>query len=285
MVTVSDMSSSSGPSEVRRQLLSVAITEGIDFQPRDRGVLVAGRMLTWSALDGFCGPHPADSPAGRRRICVLLRLHAWAARLPTDPDAATRAVAGAARMVAVPVDHVDHLGPGWIRRPVAGGALWCGLGIGLTRHDTMPLPPDLLVGTEIDLDACWQQAYDHAWRASTAAAQLFAADGPRSGVLGPVGELDVLGLLATDPLRHALASGDGIGMRSVAVPDRRHAWYDLTRIDPAYLPLAWSLTDPGDRGVQGPLLITRDEVTAVRPRRPADRDGGPGLTPPWVERT
>jgi hypothetical protein len=74
------------------------------------------------------------------------------------------------------------------------------------------------------------------------AAARLARDGV-SGVIRPVGGCDVLALLSSRTLRRHLAAADGSGMRSVAVPTRRRGWFDITRVDPAFVRAAWSLTD------------------------------------------
>jgi hypothetical protein len=96
------------------------------------------------------------------------------------------------------------------------------------------------------------------------AAARLGRDGPTDGVIRPVGGCDVLALLASASLRRHLAMGDSTGMRAVAVPMRRRGWYDLSRIDPAFVGAAWSATDELDRGVPRPLLVTADEVAVSR---------------------
>jgi hypothetical protein len=83
-------------------------------------------------------------------------------------------------------------------------------------------------------------------------------------VLRPVGGCDVLTLLGTRPLRAALAGGDGSGMRAVAVPTRQRGWFDLRRVDPAFVGAAWAATTEADRGLSSALLVTRDEVATAR---------------------
>jgi hypothetical protein len=97
------------------------------------------------------------------------------------------------------------------------------------------------------------------------AAARLGRDGTE-GVIRPVGGCDVLALLASPSLRRHLATGDGSGLRAVAVPMRRRGWYDLSRIDPAFVGAAWSATDEIDRGVAHPLLVTAEEVSLSPPR-------------------
>jgi hypothetical protein len=52
-------------------------------------------------------------------------------------------------------------------------------------------------------------------------------------------------------------------MRAVAVPMRSRAWFDLARIDPAFVGAATMATAEEQRGVIRPLLVTVDEVAVV----------------------
>ena len=64
-------------------------------------------------------------------------------------------------------------------------------------------------------------------------------------------------------MRTTLAA-DGSGMRAVAVPSRSRGWYDLRRVDTAYVAAVWTATEEVCRGVPRPLLVTRDEVSLPR---------------------
>ena len=48
----------------------------------------------------------------------------------------------------------------------------------------------------------------------------------------------------------------------MAVPVRDRGWFDLARIDPAYVRAAWSASEPLDRAFDTPLLVTADAVDA-----------------------
>lgn len=73
--------------------------------------------------------------------------------------------------------------------------------------------------------------------------------------------------LALPPdLRERLATGEGTGLRAVAVPTRRRGWFDLRQVDPAYVAAVWSLTGPPERGLPTPLLVARHEVVAPTAR-------------------
>ena len=95
---------------------------------------------------------------------------------------------------------------------------------------------------------------------------LWSAGEVASALDGPAqrqATLDRLRPLLTRSTRaclEVLAEGDGTGMRAVAVPDRTRGWFDLARVDPAYVALAWRLTDEHERGLPRPLLVTRDEL-------------------------
>lgn len=90
----------------------------------------------------------------------------------------------------------------------------------------------------------------------------------RTGVLRPLGRIDVPTLLLSPALRRWLARRDGTGMAAVAVPTRERGWIDLRQVDPAFARAAWTATDVLRRGFPGPLLVTRDEV--VLPSRVGD---------------
>jgi hypothetical protein len=87
----------------------------------------------------------------------------------------------------------------------------------------------------------------------------------RATEIRPVGGCDALTLLASRTLRTALAGADGTGLQTVAVPRRVRGWTDLRRVDPAFLASVWLLTDDTERGVDRPLLVTRDEVALPAP--------------------
>jgi hypothetical protein len=96
------------------------------------------------------------------------------------------------------------------------------------------------------------------------AAARLTRDGGSSGVLRPVGGVDALTLLASRAVRRHLAETDSTGMRAIACPVRARAWFDLARIDPAFVGAAWGATDEWDRGLPRPLLVTVDEVAIAR---------------------
>ena len=172
-------------------------------------------------------------------------------------------LARAARLVALPPDHVEHPGPGWALESLPGGALDLGvgvLGLGCDPDRAAALPPGIACAAEADVRPWWPQLRAHAERMGELAVARLRRDGGRDAVLRPVGGCDVLSLLASTALRTQLARGDGSGMRALAVPSRSRGWFDLRRVDPAFVVGAWTATDPRERGAPRPLLVTVDEV-------------------------
>jgi hypothetical protein len=104
--------------------------------------------------------------------------------------------------------------------------------------------------------------------------------------LRPVGDCDVVTLLASPVLRAALAGAQG-GMCACVVPMRSRGWTELRRVDPAFAVAAVAATSDEQRGFDRPLLVTADEVgQAVDGGRPAQialRDTE--SDPPWLVRT
>jgi hypothetical protein len=78
--------------------------------------------------------------------------------------------------------------------------------------------------------------------------------------LRPMGDCDVVTLLASLTLRAAMVEDVADGLRTVAVPMRNRGWLDLSRVDPAFSAAAARLTAPEERGFSRPLLVTREEV-------------------------
>lgn len=263
---------------LRRAVLAVAVLDDVDVTPGDLGVTVpaAGRagevLVGWADVRDAVRAGAPGAPAVRARVAGLLRAAAHLSGAQPDDAWAQRHV----RMLALPRDHVLHPGPAWVREQVLGGILDVGLGlVGLAAAagadaaaDTgpvVPLPPALAGRRSA---RWWPVAQAQGQRMGSLAAVRVTGSAP--GVLRPVGGCDALTLLATRPLRAALAAGDGTGLRAVAAPTRARAWYDLRHVDPAFVGAVWSATDEPDRGVPRPLLVTRDEV--VLGREPAHHD-------------
>jgi hypothetical protein len=168
---------------------------------------------------------------------------------------------------------------------VLGDALDVGIGfVGLdpSRPDVVVVPPQrLLEAAGVDPAPWWHTCVDYLHRMGRQAATRYLRD-PKAP-LRPMGDCDVVTLLAAASLRRALIADCG-GLRSAAVPMRVRGWLELTRIDPAYVLAAAALTEPEHRGFPRPLLITADEVTLSKPGgQPAQialRD--PAVDEPWL---
>ena len=258
---------------LRRCVLAVSVLADVDVVPSDLGVILPGPpavTVGWDEVAAAAGPAgagPDVTAVARRRVEELLRLHAFVAELG---DAAAGRLRSAARVVALPPGHADHLGRGWVRERLLGGALELGIGVhGLTGDPggdggrVTPLHAGVALAAGVAEARWWPHLRRHVDRMGALAAARLGRDG-LEGVIRPVGGCDVLALLASPALRRHLAAGDGSGMRAVAVPMRRRGWYDLSRVDPAFVGAAWSATDELDRGAPRPLLVTADEVALSR---------------------
>jgi hypothetical protein len=248
---------------LRQCVLAVSVLSDLDLSPSDTGVLLpgpCGAVIEWAAIRDAVGDHPPHGATARRRVESLLRLHRLAIDLGSE---AAQRFHSAARVVALPPGHSEHFGPEWVEEPLRGDALDLGIGAHglLSEPDrTIPVPRSVLTAIGITADDWWPGLREHAERMGALSAARLTRDGS-SGLIRPVGGCDVLALLSSRTLRAHLAEGDGTGMRGLAVPTRQRGWYDVTRVDPAFVRVAWSLTDDHDRGVPVPLLITADEVT------------------------
>ena len=266
---------------LRRALLAVSVLDDVDLAPADDGVvlLVPGRAavpLSADAAAAVLGPWAPGSPEGHVRLSSWLRAHRAVAASDDAPGLLHRR----ARALALPPD--GALAPaaasGWARARVLGGVLLVGLGMveERPRAAATPLWPDVAEAAGVGrhaLDALWSAAAAHAVRMGALSAGRLRRDGRERGVLRPVGGCDVLTLLATGPVRHELATGDGTGMRTVAVPDRTRGWFDARRVDAVFISAAWVATPVADRGTAAPLLVTADEVATLQPVGPAGPAG------------
>jgi hypothetical protein len=122
----------------------------------------------------------------------------------------------------------------------------------------LPVPHRLLETTGVDADAWWPNAVVYLERMGRMAAERMRRipEAP----LRPMGDCDVVTLLASLTLRVGMVADVPDGMRTVAVPMRSRGWLDLSRVDPAFSAAAARLTAPEDRGFTRPLLVTREEV-------------------------
>jgi hypothetical protein len=271
---------------------------GVFWDDRD-----AWTPVRWPELAAALAGADPESTAGRLRLRDWLRARAWAAStVPAGPQAGTeRPVDDRLVALALPVGHALHPGESWVVERVLGGVLDVGPGLlpadggrhlwslddaaGLLPADggrhlrslddapglqpsrlAAPLPPSAVPPDRLDLSGRWAALRAHL----DAMAELAVARLERRGpaVLQPIGGCDALTLLSSRRMRRAVATGDGTGLRAVAVPMRSRGWFDLARIDPAFVGAAATATAPEERGVTSPLLVTVDEVAVVR--HPAD---------------
>ncbi len=249
---------------LRLGALAVSVLYDLDLQPAGKGVVLTGPIpveVSWVQFRQALAGHNPDSDAGRERLARWLLARREIAQL-TLPELGERA-----RPVGLPRGHSRHPGPTWVREHVPGSALDLGLGIlGLdprAPNEVMVVPTDVWVAAGIDPARWWFLA-----RAYLKAMALLAARrnrlAPRDG-LRPMGDCDVVTLLASMAYRSALVAGHD-GMTTVAVPMRSRGWTDLRAIDPAFAVTAAALTAPAEQGFAGPLLVTADEVVLVATR-------------------
>jgi hypothetical protein len=250
---------------LRRLALEVAVLDAVDVEPRDDGLVLPGLTpveVSWPELQAALADLEPDAAGARHRISGFLRLR----RAVADHGAAAAGwLRATARLVALPAGHLDHLGPDWVRQHQLGGALDLGTGV-LDPDDrpgvVLPLPPGIAAAAGVEPQEWWPHLFAHAERMGRLAMTRLSRDA--ASVLRPVGGCDVLALLSSPSLRGHLATGDGSGMRSVAVPIRSRGWFDLRRVDPAFVAAAWTATPEPDRGVPRALLVTADEVALAR---------------------
>ncbi len=264
---------------LRRGVLAVSVLDDIDLVPTADGVRLelapdaAARLdpdagpdgrIPWSELESCVGPVDPESEPGRARLRDWLRVRRYFAEL--GPMAAWR-VELAAVPVGLPSDHPLHPGPEWVREAVLGGAVDLGIGVrGLVGEDpdqVIVLPPDLTRAVGLDTRTWWTALRVRLEDMGALTVDRLRRDG--NGLITPMGGCDVVTLLGARSLRGFLAGSDGTGMRGVAVPMRTRGWFDLARIDPAFVSAAAAATDEVDRGFWRPLLVTRDEVTEGAP--------------------
>ncbi|MCA0329611.1 MAG: hypothetical protein LCI03_06845 [Actinobacteria bacterium] len=239
--------------------------DGIHHEPEGFPPL----LVSWNELQ-LAADGAADSALLARRVARWMRLRVHVhALVHSDGDARDGSikVVSQIRMRALPHDHAVHPGTVWTIRSVLGGALDVGLALRGVDDDGLPdpegvgvVPVTLLRVAGIDVAAATERADRHLADMARLAAERVRRD--TNGVLRPLGDADVLTLLAHRNLREVLV--EGMGMRSAAVPVRNRGWLDLGRIDPAFAVSAAELTEPDDRGFSRPVLITRDEVALIK---------------------
>lgn len=265
----SSLPSGGGPAaraRLRQAVLALAVMEDIDLDPRDDGVaLAAGGHLTWDDVSAALGDWVAlpDHPVTRRRLRLAAHM------------VGVVAVGGPEALLTIVHAHGEPTagaclspGPDWAREHVPGGALTLGLGVSdlgeASGPHPLPVLPSLAGRLRLGLGARWVEVRADLERLGGLVAERLDRDlaEGRPMVLRPTGSADVVTLLGSRVLRRYLASGDGTGMRAIAVPVRDRGWFDLARIDPAYVGAAWSATEPLERAFDRPLLVTLDELVA-----------------------
>jgi hypothetical protein len=253
--------SSPAPPALRRLALAVCVLDDIDMVPLDDGVLLIGAEpveVSWREMRRALAGVDLDTELARMRIRAFL----IGRRIAADMD--TEHLRTRARPVGLPVDHPLHPGLNWVRHRVLGGAIDLGfgfVGVGPDPDEVVVIPQGALDAAGIDPSPWWPVARDYLERMGTIAAERLI-DVP---ILRPIGDCDVVTLLASRTFRAALCAHEGTGMRAAAVPMRRRGWLDLSRIDPAFTVAAAAATDEDSRGFARPLLITADEVTLPIP--------------------
>jgi hypothetical protein len=254
---------------LRRAVLALAVMEDVDLEPRDDGVaLSSGGHLTWDDVAAAVGGWVAlpDHEVTRRRLRLAAEVVGVVAA--GGPDALLATVHAHGEPVE---DAVMSAGPGWAREHVPGGVLTLGFGVsdlpGVAGPHPLPDLPSLAPLLRPRLAARWRTARADLERLGALVADRLRRDDTegRPLVLRPTGSADVVTLLGSRGLRAHLAADDGTGMRAVAVPVRDRGWFDLARIDPAYVGAAWSASEQLERAFDRPLLVTLDEVASPVP--------------------
>jgi hypothetical protein len=255
--------------ELRRCVLAVCVLEDISLVPDAEGIqLEAGTggpvPLTWTEIATAVGPLDPESDVARLRLRDWLRVRACFAELG---DAAAWRAELAAVPVGLPVDHPLHPGRAWVRQHVMGGAIDLGIGLrGLVGDDpdyVTVLAPELATAVGLRTVTWWpalRARLEEMGRLTVARLERDAV-----GVITPMGGCDVVTLMGALSLRAHLAQSDGTGLRAVAVPVRSRGWFDLARIDPAFVAAAAGATDEVDRAFWRPLLVTKEEVGLATP--------------------
>ncbi|HEU5034102.1 MAG TPA: hypothetical protein VFT62_04995 [Mycobacteriales bacterium] len=247
------------PPELRRCALAVAVLHDLDVIPAIDGIVLPGPPaveVPWTECRRALGGVEPETDDGRHRLARWLLLRRWLADHSLD-DLVERA-----RPFGAAVESPLHPGLDWVRRRVLGDALDIGIGfVGLDPRDVdrvLPVPQLLLDSAGVDADAWWPSTVVYLEQMGTMASERLVRT--PEAPLRPMGDCDVVTLLASLTFRAALVEGVPDGMRTVAVPMRTRGWLDLSRVDPAFSAAAARLTAPEDRGFSRPLLVTREEV-------------------------
>ena len=248
--------------QLRRSALAVSVLHDLDLLPTEDGVLLTAppsALVPWEEVADALRGQPAETAEGRAAIAGRLILHRWLADRPL-PE-----LEELVRPVALPRDHVLHPGPDWVRTPVLGGSLDLGVGfVGLDPDEpdrVVITPASTLAVAGIDVTPWWDRCLRYLEDMGSLAVARWRRDPTQP--LRPLGDCDVVTLLASATLRAALVDGSAQGMHAAMIPMRRRGWVELSRIDPAFCVAAAAATVPADRGFPRPVLITVDEVVMV----------------------
>ncbi len=247
---------------LRRAVLAVYVVDDLDLLIDDQGVLLTtptARRVRWHEVAASVAGMDPESTIGRARV------GAWLHGRRAVADHPVAVLADRARPVGLPVDHPLHPGPDWVCESVLGGALDIGfgfLGLGGDPDDVVIVPPGALAAEGIDPAPWWPRARRYLEKMGMIAAARLTTGTQRE--LRPIGDCDVVTLLASRLLRRALCGTDGTGMCTAAVPMRRRGWLNLAGIDPLFTVAAAAASDLAERGFSRPLLVTVDEVTLAR---------------------
>jgi hypothetical protein len=269
---------------LRQAVLAATVLYDLPVVPDDFGVTVGEtreRSIAWVEIWAALGGRAADSPAGR--VAVADFLVSLCRLVPLD----TVEVAARVRPMALPPAHAVHPGDDWIRARVMGDALDLGLGVvgtGVDPDRVEPLLPGVAESLGLTPSLWWSKSLAYLEEMGVIAAERLRRD--PAAPLRPMGDCDVVTLLASTVFRRALVAGHGL--RTAAVPMRRRGWLDLSRTDPAFALAAAAAVDEEERAFPRPLLITADEVVCVRPggnpaeqvlREPVAQDPRPASVP------
>ena len=258
-------------SDLRRDALAVSVLHDLDLSPGDDGIVLDGVPDVWidwaeceRALDGA---RPETTTARLRLATWLLARRTLADLVPLAEGSTGRVEPAEAglrdriRPLAYPVGHPAHPGPRWVVERVLGDALELGFGLrGLDPSRpgaVLPVAADLLGAASLDDTGYWSAATGYLDAMGAIAASRWRRN--PSQPLRPVGDSDVVTLLASPALRSALA-GARDGMCVCVVPMRTRGWTELRRVDPAFAVAAVGATSDDQRGFDRPLLVTADEV-------------------------
>jgi hypothetical protein len=235
--------------------------------PLDDGVMLTGDVpveVSWREMRRALAGADLEGDVARMRI----RAYLTGRRITADRD--PEELRTRARPIGLPVDHPLHPGLDWVRHRVLGGAIDLGFGfvdVGADPDEVVIIPQGALDAAGVDPAPWWPVAVHYLERMGAVAAERLV----NVPILRPIGDCDVVTLLASKTFRTALCEKEGTGMRAAAVPMRRRGWLDLSRIDPAFTIAAAAATDELARGFSRPLLITVDEVAhSVVGGRPAE---------------